>query len=108
MKSTDLARKERDLKKSAKKEDVLRRKGEKSIGTVGDYINEMHDLFFYDANKIYNIDTCEELLEMLEEIKGNFPQKQWTNIVSKAVRKTKVKEKDEAISAINALGDMEE
>jgi len=107
MKSTDLARKERDLKKAAKKVDILRKKGTKGSGSVGDYINDLHDLFFFDATKIYNIDSSEEIFELLEEIKLTFPEKQWANIVSKAVKKTKIAEKESAISALISLGDLE-
>ena len=106
MKSTDLARKDRDLKKSRKKQDVLERKMDKKDRTVGDFINDLEDLFFHDAEKIYNIDSSEEILMLLEDLKEDQPEKQWNNILRKAIKKTKVKQKDEALRQLQEMGDI--
>ncbi len=106
MKSTDLARRDRDLKKARKKEDVQSRKSAKNTGTVGEFINDLHDLFFFDAQKIYNIDTSEEILELLEDMKEAHPEKQWENIIRKAVKKTKTADKEGAIKDLMILADL--
>lgn len=106
MKSTDLARNDRELRRSAKKQEVLERKQTRASMSVGDYINKFHELFFYDAQKIYNIDQSEDILELLEEMKMEIPEKQWENVVRKAVKKTQVVDKDSAIDALKDLGDI--
>jgi len=105
MKSTDIARRDRDLKKAAKKEDVLKRKQDKPDKTPGDFINELSELFFHDAEQIYNIEMSEEILELLMEIQENAPEKQWDNILRKAVKKTGVKKKDEAYKQLCQVGE---
>lgn len=106
MKSTDIARKDRDLRKARKKEEVLARKGEKAARSVGDYINELADLFFHDGNKIYNIESSEEILLLLEEMKEEIPEKQWNNALRKAIKKTKVSEKDSALEELRSMGEI--
>ncbi len=106
MKSTDIARKDRDLKKAKKREEVLARKQSKEGRTVGDFINELSDLFFHDGNKIYNIESSDEILLFLEEMKEEVPEKQWTNVLRKAIKKTKVKEKDSAFEQLCMMGDI--
>ncbi len=107
MKSTDLARKDRDLRKSRKKEEVLARKMEKGSKSVGDYINELNDLFFHDGTKIYNIEMSEEILELLEEMKIELEEKNWMNVIKKAVKKSGVKEKDTAVQQLKEMGEIE-
>ncbi|OQY35679.1 MAG: hypothetical protein B6241_00360 [Spirochaetaceae bacterium 4572_59] len=106
MKSTDIARKDRELRKSRKKEEVLVRKGVKDARSVGDYINELADLFFHDGNKIYNIESSEEILLLLEEMKEEIPEKQWNNALRKAIKKTKVSEKDSALEELRSMGEI--
>ncbi|MDC7233415.1 MAG: hypothetical protein PQJ58_09285 [Spirochaetales bacterium] len=108
MKSTDLARKDRDLKKARKKQEVLQRKMDKSDRTVGDFINELADLFFHDDKKIYNIASSEDILILLEELKEEQPEKQWNNVLRKAVKKTRVKEKNAALAELREMGDIPE
>ncbi len=108
MKSTDLARKDRDLKKARKKQDVLERKMDKGERSVGDFINELEGLFFYDAQKIYNINSSEDIMMLLEELKEEHPEKQWNNVLRKAIKKSKVKEKDLALTELRELGDIPE
>ncbi len=108
MKSTDLARKDRELKRARKKQEVLQRKMERDSRSVGDYINELAGLFFHDAEKIYNINSSEDILILLEDMKEELPEKQWNNVLKKAVKKTKVKQKDPAVKELQELGDIEE
>ena len=51
MKSTDLARRDREIRKARKREMVLERKGQRDSRTVGDYINLFDEAFFYDTEK---------------------------------------------------------
>jgi len=106
MKSTDLARKDRDLKKARKKQELLERRGNKKDRTVGDFINDLSDLFFHDHQKIYNINTSEEIMMLLEDMKEDQPQKQWNTVLKKAIKKTKVAEKDAALLELQELGDI--
>ena len=99
MKRTDLARKEREIKRSIKKEERLAR-GEKSERTIGDYINELSSFFFHDENKIYNISVDDRIPELLEDMMLEMEEKQWETIIRKAVRKTQVKEKEPAIKEL--------
>ena len=107
MKSTDIARKDRDLRKARKREEVLARKGTKDARSVGDYINELADLFFHDGNKIYNIESSEEILLLLEEMKEEIPEKQWNNVLRKSIKKTKVSEKDAALEQLRDMGEID-
>lgn len=102
-----MARKDRDLRKSRKKEEVLARKMEKSEKSVGDYINELCELFFHDGTKIYNIDMSEEILDLLEEMKMELEEKNWMNVLKKAVKKSGVKEKEAAVQQLKEISDIE-
>ena len=103
MKRTDMLRKERELKRARKKEDRLS-KGEKAEMSVGDYINELSSLFFHDENKIYNIDSEEKILELLEDMKDELEERHWESVIRKAVKKTKVAQREEAaIQLLNLL-----
>lgn len=106
MKSTDLARNDRELRRAEKKKDVLERKMTRASMSVGDYINQFHELFFYDAQKIYNIDQSEEIFELLEEMKMELPEKQWENVIRKAVKKTQVADKETPINELKHLADI--
>ncbi len=107
MKSTDLARRDREIKKARKREMVLERKTSKDNRTPGDFINELHEQFFFDENKIYNIEMSEEILMLLEEMKEEIPEKQWPNVIRKSVKKTGVKEKDEAVKLLAELAEID-
>lgn len=100
MKRTDLARKEREIKRAIKKEERLSGKTDNSGKSVGDFINELHSFFFHDENKIYNIAVDERIPELLEDIMLEMPEKQWENIIRKAVRKTGIKEKESAVKEL--------
>ncbi|MDC7227562.1 MAG: hypothetical protein PQJ61_12425 [Spirochaetales bacterium] len=99
MKRTDLERKERDIKRAMKKEERLA-KGGSSNKSVGDFINELSSYFFHDENKIYNISVDERIPDLLEEMMMDMEEKQWENIIRKAVRKTGIKEKESAIKEL--------
>ena len=104
MKSTDMDRRDRELKRSQKKIDVLSRKqGGKSDMTVGGYIDKLHDSFFYDEEKIYNIKDNVDMLAFIEEMKENIPEKDWETVFRKALRKTGVKQKEQAFKELKFL-----
>lgn len=107
MKSTEMARKERELRRARKKEEVLLRKREKGDRSVGDYIKELHGLFFYDTQKIYNIENSDEIETLLMEMVDELPEKQWENVIRKAVKQSKVKDKEEAVASLKILADIE-
>lgn len=100
MKRTEIERRERELRRAMKKASVgSKRDGDKS---VGDYINELADTFIYDEDRILNTTSDEDVLEVLEEIQDAYPDKAET-IVKKAIRKTKVAQKDQAYEELTSL-----
>lgn len=103
MKRTDLEKRERELRRAQKKEERISQLGDKADKTVGDYIKELHDLMFYDATKIYNTKDSVEILELLEEMKETIEERQWENVLRKAIKKTGVKEREEAFKDLKAL-----
>jgi hypothetical protein len=106
MKSTEMERKERELRRARKKEEVLSRKTEKDSKSVGDYIKELYGLFFFDENKIYNIESSDEIDTLIMEMIEELPKKQWDNVIRKAVKQTKVSQKHDAIETLKLLADM--
>jgi hypothetical protein len=103
MKRTDLQKRERELKRSQKKEERLVNYGDKSDKSIGDYIKELHGLFFFDETKIYNTKESMEILELFEEMQGSFDKTQCETIIRKAVRQSGVKEKEPAVNELLAL-----
>lgn len=104
MKRTDKLRRERELKRAQKKEDRIQKgdSGEQEL-TIGDYINNLYSLFFHDAEKIYNINQSEEILELLEDMKDNIPEEKWDTVIRKAVKKAQIKSREEAVKKLMAL-----
>ena len=100
MKRTEIERRERELKRAMKKASLGDRPAEEK--SVGDYINELAAAFIYNDERIFNTTTDEDVLEVLEEIQIAFPDKVET-IVKKAIRKTKVAQKDEAYAELQSL-----
>ncbi len=107
MKRTELERRDREVKKARKKEEVLERKVSKEAGglskTMGDYIDQLESLFFHDDTKIYNINHSVEILELIEEMKEILPQDKLDSIIRKAIKKTGVREKSRALKEIEEL-----
>ncbi len=106
MKSTDLARRDRELKRARKKTEVIQRKSLKSTNTVGDFIDQLSGMLFNDGQRIYGISDSTDILEFLENMKEEQPEKQWEPIIRKAVKKTKVVHKDEAVKELMELGEI--
>ena len=105
MKRTDIERRERELRRSQKKEDVLARKTEnfKAKNNAGYYIDELAQLFFHNDNEIFNCTSEIKIVELLEEMKINIPEKNWDNILRKAIKKTGVPQKDKAFDELRSL-----
>lgn len=104
MKHTDIMRIEREKRRAEKKADRLM-KGGTEIRSVKDFIDELHDLFFYDAIKIYNLSDNVDIMELFEDMREEIPEKQWENVLRKAIRKAKVAQKDEAYNELKAILD---
>ncbi len=101
MKRTDLLRREREIRRARKKAERLE-KGE-SEKTIGDYIKELNGLFFHDGVQIYNTQSDEKILELLEDVQDNVEEKDWDNVVRKAVKMSGVKDRDKAIKELKEL-----
>jgi len=67
------------------------------------YIDELYGMLYYNDDEIMNIDENVEILELLEHLKEEHPEKQWHNVIKKAVRKTGVKKKKQALSQLEDL-----
>ncbi len=104
MKHTDIMRMEREKRRAEKKSDRLM-KGGADARSVKDFIDELHDLFFFDENKIYNIKDNVEIMELFEDMMEEISDKQWDNVLRKAIRKAKVAQKDEAYNELKAIFD---
>jgi len=104
MKRTDKLRRERELKRAQKKVDRIQKSdsGEQKL-TIGVYINNLYSLFFHDAEKIYNINQSEEILELLEDMKDNIPEEKWDTVLRKAVKKAQIKSREEAVKQLLSL-----
>lgn len=102
MKRTELERRERELRRMEKKSKALE-KGEREALSVGDYIDALFGLFRYDLEEIFNTKDDVAILELLENMKVDHPEKQWDVIIRKAVNKTKVVTKDRAYDELRDL-----
>lgn len=105
MKHTDLLRRERELRRASKKEARLAREGGESR-SIGDFINELSNLFFHDGKKIYNINNDNRILDLLQQLAEEHPEKQWDNVIRKAVKKSGVEEREQAVGELNQLMEM--
>ncbi len=104
MKQTEIERKEREIKQAQKKEERLVKKSSCREGmSVGDYIDHLESLFFHDEKKIYNLKNDTKILECLEDMKCSIPEKQWDNIIRKAVKKSGIAEREPAINELLGL-----
>ncbi len=105
MKRTELEKRERKLKQRQKKEEVLARKGDTDKVSVNDYIEGLFALLRYDYEQVFNAKEDIAVLELFEDMKATLPEKQWENVIKKAVKKTNVAQKDQAITELNNLLD---
>ena len=103
MKRTELERRERELKRTAKKVEVLERKSSKVGRTVGQFIDDLAALFRYDAEEIFNTTDDINVLEILERMKEEIPEKQWDTILKKAVGRTRVRQAARAVTELSTF-----
>lgn len=103
MKRTELERRERELKRMAKKVQVLERKSGRAGRTIGQYIDDLAALFRYDAEEIFNTTDDLGILELIERMKEDLPQKQWDTVLKKAVNRTKVKQANRAVEELSTF-----
>jgi predicted Zn-dependent protease len=106
MKKTDLLRKERELRRARKKEEKL--SGDGRDNTPGYYIKELHQLFFHDETRIYNIESDEKILDLILEMRDSLEEKHWEAVFSKAIKKTGIKEKESARKQLEELMELAE
>lgn len=104
MKSTEIARRDRELKREKKRQEVLdRRHGKKEI-TVGDYIDRLASLFYHDGKRIFNTTKNNDaVIDLIETMKLELPEKQWENVIRKAVKKTAVTERETAVKELTEI-----
>ncbi|TGK03978.1 hypothetical protein EHO59_10685 [Leptospira semungkisensis] len=107
MKRTELERRERDLRKAQKKQEVLDRRSGQGT-SVGDFIDQLSGLFRHDATEIFNTKDDINVLEVLEEMQAIIPQKKWDDVLKKAIKKTGVVEKERAYKELTELLSLEE
>ncbi len=104
MKRTDIVRNERELRQARKKQERLAGRDERKDDiSVGAFIDRLHGLFFFDETRIYNAKHSVEILELLEEMKKIHPSEECETIIRKAIRKSKVIEREQAFSDLKEL-----
>jgi len=103
MKSTDINRIDRDLKQAKKKQEMIEKRLESRGGSVGDYIKKLGSLLFHDQKKIYNLKGNQQIKGLFADMKQHLPEDQWENVLRKAVRETKVEQREEAMQELTAL-----
>ena len=106
MKRTELERRLRQLKRDEKVQNYLSNVGKREGRSVSDYIDELVELLYYNEQEVMNIKENVEILELFEGLKDDHPEKQWGNVIRKAVRKTGVQEKDRAVDELTELLNM--
>lgn len=105
MKRTELEKRERKLRQRQKKEEVLARKSDSGKISVNDYIEGLFSLLRYDYEQVFNAKEDIDVLELFEDMKHVLPEKQWENVIKKAIKKTNVSQKDQAIDDLKNLLD---
>jgi hypothetical protein len=103
MKRTELERRERELKRSAKKVEVQERKSGRAGRTIGQYIDDLAAMFRYDAEEIFNTTDDLAILELIERMKEDLPEKQWDTVLRTAVNRTKVKQANRAVDELSTF-----
>ena len=106
MKRTQLDKKERELKRSLKKEtklDSITRDHEMDKLSVSAGITNLLNLLQYDEDEIFNIQNNEPILELVFKLQESFTEKEIDNVFRKAIKKTKVKEKEKAFTELKGL-----
>ncbi len=104
MKRTELERIERSLKRDAKRSAISERRARsQEPHSVGYYIEQLYGLFRHDDNEIFNTQEDVAILELLEDMQSNIPQKKWNDVLRKAIRKSGVTQREKALQELRAL-----
>ncbi len=103
MKRTEMERHQRNLKKTEKKEKKNTAKSGQNNPSVNDYINSLFSLFRYNEEEIFNTTNDVKILELLENLKADYPEKQWYNVIKKVINKTKIIQKEKAFNELKEL-----
>ncbi len=104
MKRTDQERIERELKRREKHAKTAERKpGEPGGNSVSDYVRNLVTLLQYDEEQIYNTRDDEDVFELLLEMKAELAEKHWETVLKSAIQKTKVAQKEQALTELKAL-----
>ena len=103
MKRTDMEKRERELKRAKKKEEKVDRSDGGEKRNVGDFINDLHKIFYYDEQRIYNVKDSVEVLELFEQMKADLDETQWENVLRKAIKKSAVKDRDQALKELTDI-----
>lgn len=106
MKRNDIDRLNRELKRQEKHEKVRSKHlhGGRGFG-VREYAKSLVDLLRYDGTHIYNTRDDEHILELMLDMKEEIPEEQWDIVLKKAIRMTKISEKDLAFHELRAALD---
>ena len=106
MKSTEIARRDREFRREKKRQQVLDRRQDKKEITVGNYIDDLHAIFFHDGKNTFNqTRNNDPIIDLIETMKLELPERQWENVLRKAVRKTGVTEKETAFNELKEILD---
>lgn len=105
MKRTDIEKMEREQKKKAKKDflEDKRLKDRDAEKTESYFINGLFDLFQYDESSIFNVKYSEKILELVMDMQNSLDSKDWENVFKKAIKRTKVRSKQEALEELKSL-----
>jgi hypothetical protein len=113
MKRTDQERIERELRRREKHAKVAPRPAGEGAPpaetvaagglTVSEYVHSLLALLQYDAQQIYNTRDDDNVFELLLTMKADLPEKHWETVLRSAIQKTKVVEKDLALTELKAL-----
>ncbi len=103
MKRTDQERIDREFRRTQKKARLDEKRAEKKEASVGGYARALLDIFAFDETHIFNTSDDEDVLEVILEMKEALPEKQWEPTLRKAIRMTKVEEKQSAFEELRLL-----
>ncbi|MBK6915829.1 MAG: hypothetical protein IPH07_00370 [Deltaproteobacteria bacterium] len=109
MKRTDQERIERELKRREKHAKLVKPNGEGGEAApaaargVSDYVRTLVTLLQFDEEQIYNTRDDEDVFALLLEMKSELAEKHWETVLKSAIQKTKVAQKEQALTELKAL-----
>ena len=71
--------------------------------SVGFYTAALGELLQFDDYQIYNTADDEDIFELFMSMKDDLPEKQWETVLRSAIRKTSVKQKDDALAELKLI-----